>query len=87
MEELRDLLSVVDALVGRASPGIFEGDFNGELGDPGPFRSFILFECIDVNKAVISKIIRNQTLIRREQPPLNIIIKNPTCTMANSIDN
>lgn len=37
LDELRDLLrEEVAALVGRVSPGILEGDFTGEFGDPGP---------------------------------------------------
>lgn len=46
LDELRDLLSWgcggggCAALVGRVNPGILEGDFWGEFGEGGPFRSF-----------------------------------------------
>lgn len=39
LDELRDLLIVVAALVGRVNPGILEGDFCGEFVVAVPFRS------------------------------------------------
>lgn len=32
------------ALAGRDRPGIFDGDFNGELREPGSLRSYKIYE-------------------------------------------
>lgn len=34
------------ALAGRDKPGIFDGDFNGELREPGSLRSYKIYKNI-----------------------------------------